>query len=242
MHHLLLDRHQRVHRHPGIAEDRKLLHPVAHQNTARPHIDEDNPCQTLLLRTPPQQGSPELSPPRQLHKHVLPHEYLLDLERVPVVVCVGDDRSRRELIIANDVCHSLGIGVVTHSERSPHLFPEILNFDLFEGGLDELVDLGEDVLLPVLEELVLLDLGRLGFEEVLALDGGVGVSALLLDLVGGIEFLEVERNQELFNVGVLLLVGEVVAENVQLLVLVIHQLQDQLLHVLLVLPQLLEGI
>ena len=52
MHHLLLHCHQGIDRHPGIAENGKLFDSVTHQNAARPHIDEDDPRQALLLRPP----------------------------------------------------------------------------------------------------------------------------------------------------------------------------------------------
>lgn len=79
MHHFLFDCHQGVDRHPGIAENGKLFNSVTHQNAARPHIDENYPGQTLLLRPPTQQRSPELAPPRQFYKHVLAHEDLFEL-------------------------------------------------------------------------------------------------------------------------------------------------------------------
>lgn len=102
------------------------------------------------------------------------------------MIGIGNDCPRRQFIITDDIGHSLGISMVAYSQWPSHLFPKVFYLDLLESGLDEFVYLGQDVLLPIFEELVLLDLGWLGGEQVLALNGGMAVQALLLDLVARI--------------------------------------------------------
>jgi hypothetical protein len=51
--------------------------------------------------------------------------------------------------------------VVVDPQGPPHLLPEIFNLDRFQGCLDELEYLGQYALLPVLQQLVLLNLRRL---------------------------------------------------------------------------------
>ena len=99
------------------------------------------------------------------------------------MIGIRNDGTSRQLIVTDDVCHSFGIGVVAHPQRPPHLLPEILDLYLLQRCLDELVDFGQNILLPVLQQLVLLDLGSLRFEQVFALYAGMGVNTLLLHLV-----------------------------------------------------------
>jgi hypothetical protein len=79
VHHLLLHCHQSVHGHPRVTEDRQLLHPISDEDAGSADINEDYPAQSLLLIAPAQKRSTKLAPPRQLHQHILPHEYLLQL-------------------------------------------------------------------------------------------------------------------------------------------------------------------
>ena len=85
------------------------------------------------------------------------------------MIGIRNDGTGRQLLLPDDICHSFGIGVVAHSQRPPHLLPEILYLYLLQRCLDELVNFGQNNLLPVLQQLVLLDLGRLRFEQIFAL-------------------------------------------------------------------------
>lgn len=102
------------------------------------------------------------------------------------MIGIRNDGTSRQLIIANDICHSFGVSVVAHPQRPPHLLPEILNFYLLQRSLDKLVNFWQNILLPVLEQLVLLDLGRLRFEQIFTLYAGMSVNTLLLHLVARI--------------------------------------------------------
>lgn len=70
----------------------------------------------------------------------------------------------------------------------------------------------------------------------------MSLKCFLLDLVARIEFLEFDRDEVLLNIGVVVLVTNVVAEEMQFLMLVIDQFQDELLYIFLVLRQFLVGV
>lgn len=87
------------------------------------------------------------------------------------MICIRNDRSCRQFIIANDIGYSLGISMVAYPQWSSHLLPKVFDLDLLKGSFDELVYLGQDIFLPVFQKFVLLDLWWLRGEQVLALDG-----------------------------------------------------------------------
>lgn len=60
--------------------------------------------------------------------------------------------------------------MITNSKGSSHLLPEVFNLYRFKSSFDKVENSGEDILLPILKQFVLLDLGRLRLEEIFALD------------------------------------------------------------------------
>jgi hypothetical protein len=56
--------------------------------------------------------------------------------------------------------------VVVLPQGDPHLLEEVIDLDVLERALHELVDLGQDVLLPVTQQVVLLGNGGVDGQQV----------------------------------------------------------------------------
>lgn len=152
VHDFLLDCHQGVDWHPGVAEQGQFLDSVPEQYAVVFGVDENDFAQTAVLTAPAQQGRAELASVfGEFDQHVFSDEDLFDFEGVPVVAGVGNDCSIGKFVVADDVGHSLGFGVVVDPQGTSHLFPEVLDFDGLERGLDELVYFGQDAFLPVFQ-------------------------------------------------------------------------------------------
>lgn len=61
------------------------------------------------------------------------------------------------------------------------------------------------------------------------------LKCLLLDLVTRIELLESDWNEIFLNISMVVLITDVITKKMQFLVLIIDQLQDQFLHIFLIL-------
>jgi hypothetical protein len=115
------------------------------------------------------------------------------------------------------------------------LLPKVLDFNLLQSSLHKLVNFGKDILLPILKKLVLLDLRRLGLQQIFALDVRVSFQSFLLDLIGGIKFLKFEGYEVFLDISMKFVISDVVAKEMKLLVLVVYQFKDEFLDILLVL-------
>lgn len=71
-----------------------------------------------------------------------------------------------QLPVTDNEANLLGANLVIFPQRNAHLLEEVVDLQGLEGGPHKLVDLGQDVLLPIIQELILLDLRGLQLEQV----------------------------------------------------------------------------
>ena len=96
---------------------------------------------------------------------------------------VGDGCASGKFIVTDDGGYSFSVGVVSNSEWPSHLLPEIINLDLFQSSLHEFMNLGKDILLPIIQKFIQLYLRWLGLQQILTLNIGMSLQALLFDFI-----------------------------------------------------------
>lgn len=93
----------------------------------------------------------------EFEQDVLADRDLLDGEGGPVMVGVRENSPWGKFVITDDISDLSCLVLVSLSQRNPHLLEELVDFKLSQSSLHKVQDPGDDVLVPVPQQLVFFD-------------------------------------------------------------------------------------